>query len=77
MGKIQSRGLLFADTPKKPNKPSENDKKVKVHKFIRHIENYCENTSLHGLRYMGDIKLSYGERFAYIEQLKKYLKLKF
>lgn len=30
--------------------------------LMRELETYCEKTTLHGLRYVGDPNLSFGER---------------
>lgn len=41
-------------------------KEPKLKHVIHHVENYCGNSSLHGLQYVGDTKLSYGERIFWL-----------
>ncbi|XP_050307294.1 pickpocket protein 28-like [Anthonomus grandis grandis] len=48
---------------RKQETPVTTDVKKSV---IQQLEKYCENTTLHGLRYVGDPQLTFGERFFWL-----------
>ncbi|KAK4879623.1 hypothetical protein RN001_007769 [Aquatica leii] len=43
----------------------DNKKETTCHYLIRHIDEYLHSSTLHGLRYIGDVSLSVGERLIY------------
>lgn len=54
-----------SDAQKSLHPPQESHPEVK-RSILSQLEKYCENTTLHGLRYVGDTHLTFGERFAII-----------
>ncbi|KAK5646219.1 hypothetical protein RI129_004683 [Pyrocoelia pectoralis] len=48
------------------NNASESQNLGMLKKIIKHIEEYFQNSTLHGLRYVGDPLISFGERFFWL-----------
>lgn len=57
----------------KTSKPSNNNNDTRFHSILTHLEEYLEKCTLHGLKYIGDNKLSYGERCIYFQSILLYL----
>lgn len=62
MFQFESYLFCFSTKPKKTKDKTRDKTKAVVKIIYKSLDNYCDNTTLHGLRYVGDPHLTIAER---------------